>query len=67
MPTPYRTHTDEVLQANDEAELAGQQTNLEVGAQALTPASGSVMDILNSAVHELNFDDVESPGDKQKR
>ena len=65
--TPFRTHMDEaqnaeeMIQANDEAELAKQLANLDLGAQAQTPPT-YVMSVLDKARRKLNFDDVkESP------
>ena len=68
--SPFRTHIDgaqhaeEMIQGNDEAELARQLSNLDLGAQAqaATPASSYVMNVIDRARRKLNFDDVkESP------
>ena len=50
-----------MIQGNDEAELAKQLANLDLGAQAQT-APTYVMNVLDKARRKLDFDDVkESP------
>ena len=54
MQTPSRIHTDEVLQTNDGANIARQQTNLELAAQAISPSSNYVMNVRNRTTRKVN-------------
>ena len=66
LTSPFRTHIDEaenaeeMIQGNDEAELARQLSNLDLGAQAqaATAASSYIQNVVDKARRKLNFDDV---------
>ena len=59
--SPFRTHIDEaqhaeeMIQGNVEAELARQLATLDLGAQAATPTSSYVMNVIDKARRKLKF------------
>jgi hypothetical protein len=73
LTSPFRTHIDEaqhaeeMIQGNEEAELARQLATLDLGAQAqaATVASSYVQNVVDRARRTLHFDDVEESPKKE--